>query len=127
LEAGIRQFILKIFITALICYVLAYIVASFLLKGSSFLEVYWLIPYLMTVTIGFHVILVKAANGNSKLFMNKYIAFSGLKLMLYVFSLIIYLLFIKFEVIIFLLSFIIIYFIFTIVEVSSLIQIFKKS
>jgi hypothetical protein len=127
LEKGIRGFILKIFITALACYVLAYFVASFLIKWASFLEVYWLIPYLLTVTVGFHVLVVKATKGNNSLFMNKYIAFSGLKLMLYVFSILIYLLFIKFEVIIFLLSFITIYFIFTIVEVSSLMQIFKKS
>jgi len=112
---------------AIVCYVSAVLVSGFLITKSSFLEVYLLIPFILLVTIGFHKILVHASKSNNMLFINKYIAYSGIKLMVYVISLLIYVLFIKFEIILFLLSFVIIYIIFTITEVSSLLQFFKKN
>ncbi len=121
------KFILRAVLIALICYLTTVILSFFVFKKSSFLEIYLLIPFIMIVTIGFHALLIKATKSNTTLFVNKYIAFSGIKLLIYIITILIYLIFIKFEDVIFMLSFFIIYFIYTIAEISSLLQIFKKS
>lgn len=124
---AVPKFIIRAFIAALFCYVTAIVLNNFYFRQASFLEVFISIPFIMLVTIGFHIILVNAIKSKPMLFINKYIAFSGIKLMIYMITILIYVFFVKFEIIIFLLSFIIIYFIFTITEVSSLLQIFKKN
>ena len=124
---AIKKFLLKSVLTSLICYILVIVIAFCITKKTSFLEVYILIPYIMLITLEFHILLIKASESNNMLFVNKYIAFSGIKLFIYLITILIYLIFIKFEIIVFLLSFIIIYFIFTIIEITSLLQIFKKN
>src|SRR5271157_1081046 len=105
MTSPIKKFLLKAIITSLVCYIIVIFLAFCLIKRPSFLEVYILIPYIMFITIGFHTLLIKATKSNNMLFVNKYIAFSGLKLIIYLISILIYLIFIKFEIIIFLLSF----------------------
>jgi hypothetical protein len=124
---AIKKFLLKAVITSLICYIIVIAISFLLTKKTSFLEVYLLIPYIMLINLGFHILLIKASVSNNMLFVNKYIAFSGIKLFIYLISILIYLIFIKFEIVVFLLSFIIIYFIFTVAEITSLLQIFKKN
>jgi len=127
MSSPIKNFLLKAIITSLVCYVIVIFLAFCFIKKTSFLEVYILIPFIMFITIGFHTLLIKATQSNNMLFVNKYIAFSGLKLIIYLISILIYLIFIKFEITVFLLSFLIIYFIYSIVEITSLLQIFKKN
>ena len=124
---AIKKFLLKAVITSLICYIIVIAISFLLTKKTSFLEVYLFIPYIMLINLGFHILLIKASVSNNMLFVNKYIAFSGIKLFIYLISILIYLIFIKFEIVVFLLSFIIIYFIFTVAEITSLLQIFKKN
>ncbi len=127
MASPIKKFLFKAIITSFVCYIIVIFLAFSLIKRTSFLEVYILIPYIMFITIAFHTLLIKATKSNNMLFVNKYIAYSGLKLIIYLISILIYLIFIKFEIIVFLLSFLIIYFIYTIVEITSLLQIFKKN
>ena len=127
MQDSFRKFIIKTALTALICYILAFIIKTFFLRINSFLAVYILIPYITLITGGFHFLLIKASKSNPTLFINKFLAFSGIKLMLYLFTIILYVIFIKSEIIIFLLSFILIYFVFTITEIISLLKFLKKS
>lgn len=123
---AIRKFIIQSLTTAVICFMLVFVIKYSSLTVFTFKSLYFLIPFVTSVTVLFHFMLVKAANASNILFVNKFLAFSGIKLMVYMLTIIIYIFFIKFEPVVFLLSFVLLYLIFTVLEITSLLKYFKK-
>lgn len=126
MEHYLKKFIYQSIITTIICLVATYIIKTYLITKFTFTEVYFLIPFVTIITLLFHILLVKAARESNMLFVNKFLAFSGLKLMIYLLTIIIYIFFIKFEPVVFLLTFAILYIIYTVIEITSLLKFFKK-
>lgn len=126
MKPEIRRFVTTVVITSIISIITTAIIKYFFLQSYHLTSVYFLICYISLITILFHIMLLRAISTTNSLFVNRFIAFSGMKLMIYLFTIIIYIFFIKSEPVIFLLSFIMLYFIFTILEITSLLKFFKK-
>jgi hypothetical protein len=126
MHSEMKQFVTASILTAVISVLITGILKHLILQNHHFASVYFLIVYVSVITILFHSILLKAAKGPNSLFVNRFIAFSGMKLMIYLMTIIIYIFFIKSEPVIFLLSFILLYFVFTTLEITSLLKYFKK-
>ena len=88
--------------------------------------VYLIIPFVMLVTAVVHFVLMKAS-ANPRTFVGKYVAFSGLKMIVFLTAILIYAFTVKKEVVIFMLGFLITYFIFVIFEISAILKFLKKS
>jgi uncharacterized membrane protein len=86
-----------------------------------------LIPFIMLVTILLHSILIIASKNNPNKFINKFMASSGLKLMLYLVVIIIYVFFVKRDIILFICAFLSLYLMFTVLEISAIINHLKKN
>ena len=123
-KSFVRFLILCLFI-GIVCLVAAFIVQKVFVPFKSFRGVYILIPFVTLITIVVHFVLIKASS-NPKTFVGKFVAFSGLKLMIYLITILIYAFAVRNEVIIFMLSFLITYFLFTILEISAILKFLKK-
>ena len=99
----------------------------FVSPEKSFASLFFLIPFVMFVTILFHFVLIKASAKNPQRFVGKFAAFSGIKLMIYLISILVYAFVIKNGIVIFLIGFLIIYLLFTILEISAILKFLKKS
>ena len=108
-----------------LCLTTAFLVQRFIFPARSFSGVYLVIPFVMLVTAVVHYVLIKASS-NPRTFIGKFAAFSGLKLLVYLIAILIYAFSVKNEIVIFMLSFLITYFIFTIFEISAILKFLKK-
>ena len=125
-EKSFGKFLLSCLIIGIVCLTAAFLVHKFLIPVKSFMGVYLIIPFVMLVTAVVHFILIKASS-NPRTFVGKFVAFSGLKLIIFLFAILIYAFTVKNEVVIFMLSFLITYFVFAIFEISAILKFFKKS
>jgi len=123
----IRKFIIRSLVIAGFCFFLAWILSQTFLKQLNFTGVYLLIPFIMLVTILLHSILIIASKNNPNKFINKFMASSGLKLMLYLVVIIIYVFFVKRDIILFICAFLSLYLMFTVLEISAIINHLKKN
>jgi hypothetical protein len=121
------RFLVSCLILSFLCLVAAFCIQYMLLPEKSFTGVYFLIAYVALVTILFHYSLMKASVINPRNFVGKFVAYSGIKLMLYLISILLYVFTIKNEVHIFMLGFLLTYLLFTILEVSAILKFLKKS
>jgi hypothetical protein len=125
-DQSLRKFILKSFLISVFCFLIAWTLSNTSFKQHYFSGVFWLIPLIMVITMTIHSLLVAASKKNPAKFINKFMAFSGLKLLLYFFIILAYIYFIKQDIILFLCAFLSLYFIFTILEISSILSYLKK-
>lgn len=124
-EKPFLRFLFLCVIAGVLCLAVAFIVQKFFFPLKSFTSVYFLIPFVMLVTAVVHYVLIKAST-NPRTFIGKFVAFSGLKMIVFLIAILIYAFSIKNEVVIFMLSFLITYFIFTILEISAILKFLKK-
>jgi hypothetical protein len=103
----------------------AFLVQKSFFPSRSFKGVYLLVPFVMLVTSSVHYILMKVSS-NPRTFIGKFVAFSGLKLIIFLIAILVYAFLIKNEVVIFMLGFLITYFVFTILEISAILKFLKK-
>ena len=91
-----------------------------------FLGFYFVVAFLCITTIFFHVMLVAASESRPALFVNRFVAFTGMKLLLYLMVILIYVFFVKNQQVSFLLTFLCGYFVFTIFEITSILNFLRK-
>ena len=90
-----------------------------------FIPALLIVIYLITALV--HLVLLKVGMGESQKFVRKYMLASGLKMITYLFFILIYLLLNSDDAIIFLISFLSFYLIFTVFEVFSILNVLKKN
>jgi hypothetical protein len=125
-EKSFLRFLVSCCIAGAICLAAAFFVQHFALPLKSFKGVYFLVPFVLLVTIVVHFVLIKASS-NPRTFVGKFVAFSGLKLIIFLMAILIYAFLVKDEVVLFMMSFLITYFIFTILEISAILKFLKKN
>lgn len=121
------RFCISSILLAVVCIGIVLVAGVSISSEHSFASLYFVIPFIMAITILFHYVLIRASAVNPRNFVGKFAAFSGVKLMIYMVSILIYAFAIKKEVVVFLMGFLIIYLLFTILEISSILKFLKKS
>jgi hypothetical protein len=124
-EKPFLRFLLLCIIAGIMCLAAAFLIQNLFFPSKSFVSVYSLIPFVMLVTVVVHFVLIKAST-NPRTFIGKFVAFSGLKMIVFLIAILIYALSVKNEIVIFMLAFLITYFIFTILEISAILKFLKK-
>ena len=111
---------------SIFCLAVAMIVHFIFLPQKPFGSVYFLVPFVMSVTIVFHWLLMKASVVNPGRFIGKFVAFSGLKLMIYLITIVVFAFGVKVEIFIFMASFFTLYLLYTIIEIRAMLKFLKK-
>lgn len=124
-QQSFQRFLLTSLLVGALCFLTALAVHQFFFPSRSFVGVYTIIPFVMLVTVVVHYVLIRASK-NPRTFVGKFVAFSGLKLLVFLIAILIYAFGVKNEVVIFMLSFLITYFVFTILEISAILKFLKK-
>lgn len=126
MSAVTTKFIAKIGLLTLIIYLVATILFSTILKQVYF-EVFpvQLLLIAIVTSVG-HLWILKAAEQNTVRFTTAFMGSATLKLMIYLFFILIYLWIDRSHVVPFVLTFIILYIIYTIFEVVEVLRVIKK-
>jgi len=95
-------------------------------KHLDLTPVYFVVPFVMVITIFFHFYLIQVSKGESKTFIGKFIASSGLKLMIYLAVIVVYIVSYPNNSKVFLTSFLISYFVYSVIEVLIILNQLKK-
>ena len=95
-------------------------------KQLDLTPVYFVVPLVMIVTILFHYFLLQVSKGESKTFIGKFMASSGIKLMIYLTVIVVYVVSYQHNAKVFLTTFLISYFVFTVIEVLFILNHLKK-
>jgi len=120
-----RQFLLKIIILSLLLLAISTALFSTVLKAWQFAAYpYQILLIALVTTIG-HLWIVKAAAENTRKFTTAFMASVTLKLMGYLTFILVYLLYDHSQVIPFVLTFIALYIVFTIIEVIEVLNVIK--
>jgi hypothetical protein len=126
MKTELRKFVLQTIIIAVLIILTILFLQFFNVIQYSVQPVFFIVPFIMLVTVAFHTYLIYTAKKGDRMFISKYIASSGLKLMLYLAAILIYIFSkgvnIKFVMIIFLIT----YIIYSFIEVYSIIKYLKK-
>src|ERR1035437_4382787 len=125
-DRAIRKFIVFTLGISAISFLIAWLL-SLSYKQYNFTGVYLLIPAIMLITIIVHVLLVEASKKSPIKFINKFLASSGIKLFLYFIIILAYIYFIKRDIVLFLCAFLSLYLVFTILEISAILNYLKKN
>lgn len=121
-----RQFIVKILIFSIIIFAIATALFSTVLKIWYLASYpYQILLIALVTTIG-HLWVIKASGQNTRRFTTAFMASVTLKLMVYLFFMLIFLLLDRSQVIPFVLTFITFYILFTIFEVIQVLRYLKK-
>jgi hypothetical protein len=122
----VRKFIFNLLIITLILTCVGYGLFYFFFQTSYF-RFFPVIPIvLFSVTLGAHMYLVKASAGDPGKFISKYLGAMGLKIMLYLVFIIVVLALDRTSAIPFLVSFLAMYAVLTLFEVSSILRTLKN-
>jgi hypothetical protein len=93
---------------------------------NSFYPSAFAILFVMSLTILFHFYLLKISNGNAKLFFGKFIGSSGIKLMIYLLTIVLFIFLIPGYSKTFLITFLISYVLFSFTEIFFILKFLKK-
>jgi hypothetical protein len=126
MSEAFRKFIFKILIFTVLIFGVASILFVTILENYYFNAFPYLILLIATVTTIGHLWVVKASGANTMKFTTAFMASVTLKLMVYLFFMLIYLLIDRTQVISFVLTFITLYVLFTIFEVIQVLGFIKK-
>jgi hypothetical protein len=122
----LRKFILYSVITGALIILGAWPISVYSPREIDILPVYFIVPFVMIVTILFHAFLLHASKGDPKTFIGKFIASSGLKLMIYIAVIVMYVIVYNHNSTVFLSAFFISYIGFTIIEILFILNHLKK-
>lgn len=121
-----KRFIVYSVITALVLLAIVSVLGITGTISTTIKPAFYVIPLVCLITILFHTFTIRNAKSNDRTFISKYIASSGLKLIIYLTGILIYIfaigLYVKFVMIVFLIS----YVFFSFIEVYSVLRFFKK-
>lgn len=122
----LKKFIVQgIFITLLLA-----VIGYFLFTGvfNPYYQVIlpFILLFIFLFTTVIHAILLKTARKKPKKLVNRFLMLTGLKMMIYLFIMIIYLIISKQDSAPFLLTFFVVYLVFTIFEISSFLSCVKR-
>lgn len=120
------KFLVKILIFILIISLIASALFTTILKTFYLSAFPYLVLLIATVTTIGHLWIVKASDQNTMKFTTTFMASVTLKLMIYLFFMLIYLLIDRSEAITFVVTFMILYILFTIFEVVQVLDFIKK-
>ena len=121
----------KLFIVYSVASAAVLLVVIFVLRisgtiQSTIIPAFYVVPLVCLITVLFHTFIIQSTKGGDKTFISKYIASSGLKLIIYLTGILIYIfaigIYVKFVMIVFLVS----YIIFSFIEVYSVLRYLKK-
>ena len=122
-----RKFVFRLLMLALVLTCLGYGLFYFVFPGSFF-PLFPVLPVLLfMVTIIVHFYLVKVSEIDSPKFISKYLGAMGLKTLIYLCFIIVFLVLNSSDAIPFLISFFVMYFAFTLFEVVSILNTMKNS
>ncbi len=121
-----RKFILKISVFSLLIFIMASVLFSTILKAYHLDALPYLILLVASVTTLGHLWVIRASGQNTMKFTTAFMASVTLKLMVYLFFMLIYLLIDRSQVVPFVLTFITLYILFTIFEVVQVLAAIKK-
>ena len=127
MNKSIVRFSIQGFIIAVILYILGLAAFKNWFPDKYFSGFSGVIILVFGVTVFFHSILIKAAAKQNMAFINKFLAFTGFKLLMYLFFIIGYIFLIGTPPVSFLLTFLLSYLVFTVFEVVSILEFLKKN
>jgi hypothetical protein len=126
MNATSRQFIVKILILTLLIYAITTILFYTVFKMWYFAAYPYLLLLIATITTIGHLLVIKASGQNTRRFTTAYMASVTLKLIVYLSVLLVYLLIDRSNMIPFVCTFLVIYILFTIFEVTQVLAFIKK-
>ena len=126
MSAVSRKFIIKIIKFTLIILAIATVLFSTILKSNQLRSYPYLVLLIATVTTISHLWVTKASGQSNIKFSTAFMASTTLKLMVYLFFMLIYLMIDRTHVITFVLTFVALYVVFTVFEVIQIIAYIKK-
>ncbi len=127
MQESVRKYAFNLFLLTLVLGAAGYGLFLFVIPASYF-SLFPIVPlFLFVVTLVVHFYLVKASQNDSRKFTSKYLGAMGLKLFIYVIFLAIFLLVDTEHAIPFLVSFLVCYAAFTLVEVIAILKYQKRT
>jgi len=126
MTAASRQFIVKILIFTLIIFALATILFHTVFKMWYFASFPYLLLLIATITTSGHLLIIRASDKNPRRFTTAYMASVTIKLIVYLSTMLIYLLIDHSQVIPFVCTFITFYVLYTVFEVIHVLAYIKK-
>lgn len=126
MNPALKKFIIFSLVACIVLIAAAIPLSYILHKHLDITPVYYVVPFIMAITIIFHYYLLQASKGESKKFISKFMASSGIKLMIYLTVIVLFVLSYPKNITVFLVSFLISYFVFTFIEVVFILSHLKK-
>jgi len=122
----VRKFLFRLLMLGLILTCLGYAFFNFVLPESYF-SLFPVLPvFLFIVTVAVHLYLIRASKGDARKFVIKYLGAMGLKILIYLAFIMIFLAVDTANTISFILSFLVMYAAFTVFEVMSILNTLKN-
>jgi hypothetical protein len=126
MRESVRKFAINLFILDLALTAAGYGLFYLLLPGAYF-PLFPLVPFfLFTVTILVHIYLVRANENDARKFTGKYLGAMGLKIFIYIVFIAVFLILASQYAVPFLVSFLVCYVAFTLVEVIAILKYLKR-
>ncbi len=126
-KTSLRKYILNLFLLTLALTAAGYGILLFLVPESYF-PFYPAVPFfLFAVTLIVHVYLIRTKDKDARKFMARYLGAMGLKIFIYILFLLVCLVLATENAVAFLVSFLVCYTVFTLVEVVVLLRIQKRA
>jgi len=126
MQESLRKFGLNLLLLTLVLTALGYGLFLFVIPESYF-TLFPLVPFvLFAVTIIVHIILVRASENDARKFTSRYLGAMGLKILIYIVFMIAFLVLATKHAVPFLVSFLVCYASFTLVEVISILKYLKR-
>jgi hypothetical protein len=121
-----KQFLITCIVTLILILGIVNILQYYLSIEIILTPFYYTTTFVMLITILFHLVLIKTALTNSKQFINRFLAASGLKILLYLVVIVTFIFANKLHAKAFLISFLISYSVYTFIEVYFILKFLKK-
>jgi hypothetical protein len=94
---------------------------------DKYLNGFWTVFLIIgLITFAFHTILVSVSSSRPATFINRFVAFTGMRLLIYLMIILLYVFLINTQIVTFLLTFLVGYFVFTTFEISSILNFLRK-
>jgi hypothetical protein len=126
MNAAFKKFVLYSLVSCLVLIMGIWPLSFFTDKQIDITPVFFVVPFVMIITIIFHSYLLQASKSDPKTFVGKFIASSGLKLMIYLTVIVFYIVWYQYNSKVFLTAFLISYIVFTFIEVVFILIHLKK-
>jgi hypothetical protein len=126
MNIAFKKFVIYSLVASFVLLMGTALVSAFANNQLNTAPVYFVVPFVMIITIIFHSYLLQATKGDAKAFIPKFMASSGIKLMLYLAVIVFYIVWYERDVKVFLTSFLISYIVFTFIEVVFILSHIKK-